>query len=123
MRAMPRAAALALTVLHWLLMYVLNVHVYFTDSIAVLNAIVVIDLVVALQWYHVGGCILTPVENQLVTSAATDNHFLVAGLSRLTGVPTGVLSFSLSMMPLVSTCVALLRLRGLRGVSGRRREL
>lgn len=120
MNTLPHVVALVLTVLHWLLLYILNVHVYFTDNIGMLNTIVVIDMIVALQWYVLGGCILTPIENQLATSSdrhvplAEDNHFMVTGLARWTGIPVAAIKFGLSMMPLLSTCVALWRMQALR---------
>lgn len=116
-----RAASFILVILHWLLLYLLNVHVYVTHSRLVLHIIIVLNIAVVTQWYLLGGCVMTPIENWLTrgatrrvatttTTTAWEDHVLIRGLSRVTGLGVRPINVALSLLPLLSTCVAVYRL-------------
>lgn len=108
-----QALLLLIFVLHMLFVYMMNVHVYFTQSPMLLNFIIVINVVIVWQWYVFGNCIITPLENAILGSAkysdGSDKSIIATGVNKLVGNER-VTFFILTFLPIMSTVVAVVRL-------------
>ena len=101
-----------LMVVHLFIMYLVNIHVYITKSRTFLFGIIIWNILIVLQWYIFGNCIFTPLENKIQSHKyddGTEQNFMAAHVNKIFKNEK-VTFYLLSLLPVISTVVAVYRL-------------
>lgn len=107
-----KLALYVLMLLHLVIMYLVNIHIYITKSRTFLFIVIIWSILIVLQWYLFGNCVLTPLENKLKPNKyedGTEKNFMAALINKV--VPNEKYTFYFfSFLPVITTVVAVYRL-------------
>jgi hypothetical protein len=103
---------IALMLVHLIMMYLVNIHVYITKSRSFLFGLIIWNILIVLQWYIFGNCVFTSIENKIQPNTyddGTEKNFMVALINKI--IPNEKVTFYMfSFLPVLSTIVAVYRL-------------